>query len=192
MESATTPWHQRFSPWIPILALISLWHNWRSVNADTWIFGVPTAILLLDAIRIYIVKPHARKQPHVALVQATAIGLWVILSFSARHGDLDRWVLGVLGVISFYVVWTIDVGRRPKITHLHKRANIAWSIAIVVFCIVEFTAYMLAIAPNGGDLKYPTLSVLLDPLLNQTPSRAVLVLLWLLLGIKILRLKVRS
>lgn len=192
METKTLPWHKRVSPWIPILALISVWHNWRSVNADTWIFGVPTVILLLDALHFNVIKPHERRHYKPALMQAIGIGLWVVLAFSPRHGDIDRWVLGLLGLVSFYLIWTIDVGRRPKVTPLHKRANIAWSVAIVVFCIVEFTAYMFAISPNGGDIKYPTLSVLLDPLLNQTPSRAVLVLLWLLLGFKLLRIRVRS
>lgn len=185
-------WTKKYSPWIPILAVITVWHNWRSVNADTWIFGIPTVILILDALNFNVIKPHPRKQFNPVVMQTIGILLWAILAFSPRHGDIDRWVLGVLGFISFYVIWTIDVGRRPVITDLHRRANKIWSLVIVLFCIVEFTAYMFAIAPNGGDEKYPTLSVLLDPLLNQTPSRAVLALLWILLGFKLLRIRVRA
>lgn len=185
-------WIKKFSPWIAILAIVAWWHSWRGVTEDVWIHGVIAGLLLLDTLRINVIKPFTRKKFSLNVNRGIAIFLLVALTVSTRHSDLNKVLLGLLAIFSFYMVWTEEDFSRYKNDALHKRTNRIWWTTIVLFLIVECTAFMLASSDHGNDEMYPALSVLLNPYLNEMWTRGVLVALWMALGLKLLRMPVRK
>lgn len=181
-----------FSPWIILLAVIAWWHSWRGVEADVWIHGVVAAILFLDAFGLNLIKPHRRRMLSARSGYVLAAALFIPLTFTPRHGVVDKVVLGILAAFCLYYVWTDDNVTNQREIPLLRHTNKVWWYVIVAFLIVECSAFMLASSDHGNDEMYPALSVLLNPFLNETFSRGILVALWLLLGFKLLRIPVRK
>jgi hypothetical protein len=61
-------------------------------------------------------------------------------------------------------------------------------MAAVVLCVWEATAFVLSVTVPGGDQMFPTISVLLDPFVENLWGRIVFVGLWLAAGLGLLQL----
>lgn len=183
---------KKITPWFYLMATVSIWHIWRGALGDAVIFGIPAIILLLDSLGFHPIKLTKRIYFKTEFVLVGAILIWAILSFTPRYNSLVSFIFVLLIFISFISIWSFDLGRRPKSNQAQKRATVVWITLIVLLCLVEFSAYVAATFNGGDDLNYPTITVVLDPVLNHTPQRMVLVALWIALGMKFNRWQVRS
>lgn len=174
------------------MATVSIWHIWRGALGDAIIFGLPAIVLILDSLGYRPFKLTKRIYVHPVVALVSAVTIWAILSFSPRYNIVVAFVFILLMVGSFLSIWSFDLGRRPKTSFEQKRALKFWILLIVLLCLVEFGAYASATLHNGDDLNYPTISVVLDPVLNHTPQHMVLVALWVALGMKLNRWQVRK
>jgi hypothetical protein len=67
-----------------------------------------------------------------------------------------------------------------------RRTAYSWAVAGLCLCLTELFVYILADPPLRED-EYPTLTYLLQPFVDQTVWRAVLLSLWLASGLALLR-----
>ena len=67
------------------------------------------------------------------------------------------------------------------------RARLIWAILALLLTAWEFMANILGQLVNSLHI-YPTISVLIDPMLDTIYGQAAFVVLWLLIGIGLLRL----
>lgn len=116
-------------------------------------------------------------------------GLAITLALSAfpRHS----WVHGiVLLAILPYVLrlaWYTDRGPKEKPDNRLARARLVWVILALLLTAWEFMANILGQLVNNLH-TYPTISILIDPLLDTFYGQSAFVVIWLVLGVGLLRL----
>jgi len=61
-----------------------------------------------------------------------------------------------------------------------------WRVLCLILCVWEFGANILG-QLNNSLTSHPTISVLIDPFMDNTVGQTVFVVLWLFLGVGLLR-----
>lgn len=182
---------KKITPWFYVLATISIWHIWRGALSDAVIFGLPALLLITDSLGYRPIKIGKRINVKPEIVIIGGLFVWAILSFTPRYNIVVAFIFVLLIFASFISIWSFDLGRRPVINAEQKRAKAVWIFLVVALCLVEFGAYAAATLNGGDDDNYPTITVMLDPVLDDTPQRMVLVALWVALGMKFNRWQVK-
>ena len=107
----------------------------------------------------------------VGLVFGTTAGLVVVL---------------VIAPMLVALLWGTHRGPRGEATDRVKRSRLLWVIWAVITAIWEFAANVLGQLDGRHD-SFPTISALLDPMLNNIFGKAGFVVVWILLGIGLIR-----
>ena len=174
------------SRWLYIIAAMGIWHLGRGAYGDAAVFILSTILLELDFRNknLLFKKFQIVKKEQLILI---LIASGVVLSIAPRFSNLNLIVLGILAFISFLLIWHPDFGRRPKLDEPTKQAIKYWSVLLVLLCLIELAAYVLATLDDGNDIDFPTVSVLLDPALETVPGRFIFCLIWLSIGYRLMR-----
>ena len=128
---------------------------------------------------------------HPILRQSSGISLIVISSValyaSPIHGTTTTVVFLVIGPIAMASMWTRDspdIGSpAPSITFASK----IWGALFLFTCIWELGSYILSYRVQN-DFAYPTISILVGPLLKTSAGKAIFLLIWIGIGMQLLRL----
>jgi hypothetical protein len=130
--------------------------------------------------------PHhapAVPRPGSALAVAATAVLWALVASGFRRltipAELGTFVPGAL--ITSRALRR-DCRRLPAPDHLDGRGTAAWAAVLVLFGIWELYADLCGSTPD-----HPTLSILMGPLLADPLHRAVGYVLWLALGVWVVR-----
>ncbi len=175
--------------WICVLAIMAGFQTWRGAYVDGVLFFALAAMLIIDRLtggRIVILKKPV-VAPKVVTLGITGV-LGLVLVLAPRHSWIDLVAFIAIGVTVLIVAWepTPERQKRPHAAML--RSMWFWSMAAVVLCVWEATAFVLSVTVPGGDQMFPTISVLLDPFVENIWGRIVFVGLWLAAGLGLLQL----
>ncbi|MEQ7123219.1 hypothetical protein ABN034_01745 [Actinopolymorpha sp. B11F2] len=134
---------------------------------------VPSSLLVVAAVVVLAwlgsgLRPHT--WPSTALVVTTALGVGIL----ALRRTRSRAPTGTQT-------------RRRVATPRLRRAVICWAVLLAAALMWETYAFIHQPAWNVSSADYPTLSVLLDPLLELRPVRFVAWLAWLGAGFRLAR-----
>lgn len=106
----------------------------------------------------------------------------VVLFLVPRHSLLSMIAMVALIPIGIALLLYRDEKVQRQPSHIMMRSRIIWSTWAVGFALVELVAYVGS--KLSGDLtEYPTISVILDPVLDTGIGRATFVVLWLAAGV---------
>lgn len=174
--------------WICILAIMAGFQTWRGAYVDGILFFSLVTMLVIDRLtggRLIILKKPIIAPKVLTLAITGALG--VILVLAPRHSWIDLAAFIAIGVTVLIVAWEPAPERleRPKVAML--RSMWFWSMAAVVLCLWEATAFVLSVTMPNGYMYFPTISVLLDPIVENLGGRGVFVGLWLAAGYGLLR-----
>lgn len=164
---------------------MSLFQLWRGAWVDGTLFAALVGMLVIDRLtegRIVLIRRAAEAPAWVIVSTAAVIG--VVLVASPRHGDVNAIAITAIGVLALVLAWSPIRRRPPRPAHAYRRSAVTWSILGVVFCLWEAIAYIASVS-GGGD-EFPTVSVLLDPLLEWPLGRALFTIIWLIGGLSLL------
>ena len=75
----------------------------------------------------------------------------------------------------------------PAPADVDPRGATVWGLWLLAFLLWEAGAFLFQESPTVGNDDHPTLSLLMDPLLQQQPVRALGYLAWLVGGWRLLR-----
>lgn len=179
-------WTRATVIWIAVLSLMAGFQLWRGAWVDGILFTALVAMLVIDRLtggRVVLIR-RAAQAPRWVVVTTTAI-LGAVLAIAPRHGTLDAIVITALGVLALVLAWS-PTGKRPeRPAESYRRAAITWSLLGVAFCLWEAGAYIASV--SGGGENFPTVSVLLDPLLEWPLGRVFFTAAWLLGGLTLLK-----
>jgi len=180
-----------FNPWVVIFVGMALFHIWRESWQDVFIFGIG-AVLILSQVFGF-TKLGFKSQPQFSSI---AIGTFVtgsavVLFFAPRHEWANFVTLLAFLPIGIALLLYTDENTHPETTIQERRARLAWAYWALLFALTELVAYLGS--KLSGDLtKYPTISVLLDPVLDQPFGRAVFISLWLMSGVYLFGIRRRK
>lgn len=172
---------QSFNPWVVVFVGMALFHTWRGSTADIVIFGVGAALILSQVFGMYSLGFATQPTFPTWLITLTVITAAVLLFISPRHGVVNFMVLLAFVPVGFALVMHQDRAH-PVPSRQDLRGRLVWAVWALVFALIELVAYLGS--KMVGDLSvYPTISVLLDPVLDTPLGRATFVALWLMAGV---------
>lgn len=188
-------------PWVLVLAAVGAVQAVRAQWVDAAIFvGVATG-LVLDAAGVFdrIGRAGAAgRSANDAIVRsgtaARRIGravAWaglavaaVVLVLATRHGPVAGVVALLLGVLAVVIAWSPAPSPEPSPERrgARRRAAVLWAAVVVAASLWQLATFVVGrIAPPVRP-EFPSVSEIVDPLLDQPAGRAVFVAVWFGLG----------
>ena len=175
--------------WICVLAIMAGFQTWRGAYVDGVLFFALAAMLIIDRLtggRIILLK-QPLVAPKIVILAITGV-LGLVLVLAPRHSWIDLVAMVAIGVTVLIVAWEPTPERQQR-SHVSLLRSIwLWSVAAVALCVWEATAFVLSVTVPNGDEMFPTISVLLDPFVENIWGRIVFVGLWLAAGLGLLQL----
>lgn len=174
-------------PWIWMFVITAAFQIFRGSVGDAIIFWSFVALVLMSQFnkpeRIFILQPKLNRN---------RILLWATLATAAlvaipRHTPFYGLVMLAIGVCAIVFNWDPDTSAKPRSDARIRRARFGWAIIGVGLCIWELAANILG-QLQGNLTEFPTISVLIDPLLDYPLGQTVFVVGWILAGMGFLRL----
>jgi hypothetical protein len=176
------------NPWLPVFVFIVAFHLNRGSAGDAIIFGLGSLILIADWKRW--IPWHMPERPKVSgWVIALVLGVsFVILLTTERNGWQDVVLLITLAPIALVMVYYRDHGPKPSSTRVMARTKWIWMTLALSMAVAELFAYIFA-AVYKDDRSFPTVSVLVNPVLESPIGRSVFLVLWMLIGVGLLQVR---
>lgn len=171
-----------FNPWVLIFVGTAIFHSWRGSVEDILIFG-GSALLILSQVA-GLTRFGFREQPQISpfVIGAVVIASALALYFSERHGIVNLITLLILIPIGIVLLLYVDKQNQLPPSGPVRRSRLVWATWAISFALVELIAYLGS--KFSGDLEqFPTISVLLDPVLDDPLGRATFIALWLICGV---------
>lgn len=175
------------NPWLPPMIYVVIFHVMRGAYGDAAIFAVGSLVLIADWKKwIQWAMPErpifGRLPVFIVILVASSV-----LFFSERGGWQDVTLLLVLAPISLSLVYYRDHGPKPSSTTVMNRTRWTWLTLAVIMCVSELFAYIWASAFKD-DKTYPTISIIVNPVLESPYGRGIFLALWMLIGVGLLQL----
>ena len=174
------------NPWLPPMIFVFIFHLMRGAYGDAAIFAIGSLILIADWkhwVKWSMPERIRFKRWTVLLAIALAAS---VLFFSKRGGWQDIVLLLTLAPIAVYLVYYRDHGPKPSSSPVMNRTRWAWLTLAVLMCVSELFAYIWANVFKD-DKTYPTISILVNPVLESPYGRGIFLALWMLIGVGLLQ-----
>jgi hypothetical protein len=173
--------YRGFNPWVVIFVGTAIFHIWRGSWQDVAIFGISALLILTQVFGL--TKFGFETQPKVPgwLLLSVITAAAIVLYLAPRHGLISFTVLMAFIPIGIALLFYKDQKIQAQPSTAMFRSRIIWGSWATGFALTELVAYVGS--KLSGDLEeFPTISVILDPVLDTSVGRAVFVVLWLLSG----------
>lgn len=171
--------------WIGILAAIGVVQIVRTQWFDVAVYAVLVAVVTMDATGMLPERSRARAIS-LRVVVFIAIVCGAALILLPRHAPVTIAVLVVIGVAAIVAAWPGP--RIPDATPWPRglrRLAWAWGGILIAGCLWELGEFVARLlAPHQASVA---LSDLADPILSTLWGKTVFVVVWLVMGIWVLR-----
>lgn len=171
------------SPWIPLFAFVCLFHIVRGVASDAILFGLFT-LIEIASWQGWLPRFKHRPNLNVWLVRGVLVAAGCTLFFAERNSLADH--LLFFGLLPL-AIWTVNFKhatiRSPKFV---VRTRGLWLALALAMALVELGAYIAANILKD-DRDWPTVSVLVGPVLDLPLGRIVFMTVWVALGWAVMR-----
>ena len=174
------------NPWLPVFAFVTLFHVIRESYVDALIFGVGCIVLVLDWKRILRWRMPKRLVMRNWILALTIVLSFSVLFFSERGGWQDVLLLLTFGPVALFLVYYRDHGPKPSGNGTMVRTKWIWMTLAIFMAVSELFAYIWAVVFRDNK-TYPTISIIVNPILDSPYGRGIFLVLWMLIGLGLLR-----
>lgn len=120
----------------------------------------------------------------VLLVGACILGVLMVLA--PRHGIIEGIIVSAIGLTVLLLSWQNHQSRSSEARAI-KSAKILWAVVALMVCVIEVTSFLMGLPSADAMFAHPSISLLLDPMLDTPEGRIVFTALWLAIGIGLLK-----
>lgn len=168
------------------MVYVAIFHFMRESWVDAAIFTIGALLVIADWKKWFRwempERPKLSKTPVLlAILLASSI-----LFFSERGGWQDTVLLLALAPIALFMVYYRDHGPKPSSTKLMNRTRWLWLTLATILCVSELFAYIWANAFKD-DESYPTISIIVNPVLESPYGRGIFLVVWMLIGVGLIQ-----
>jgi hypothetical protein len=168
------------------MVYVAIFHFMRESWVDAAIFTIGSLLVIADWKKWFRwempERPKLSKTPVLlAILLASSI-----LFFSERGGWQDTVLLLALAPIALFMVYYRDHGPKPSSTKLMNRTRWLWLTLATILCVSELFAYIWANAFKD-DASYPTISIIVNPVLESPYGRGIFLVVWMLIGVGLIQ-----
>lgn len=171
-----------FNPWVVVFLGTAIFHFTRNSIIDAVIFTL-ASILILTQVFGY-TDIGLRSQPRFSttwIAVVVGVAAWT-LYFSPRHGLQNVLTLLAFIPIGLLLVFYVDGRTDRELPAPVRRARLVWGLWAFLFTVAELISFVYGyFHPKSDDL--PTISAVMDPILDQPLGRAIFVAIWLAFGV---------
>lgn len=181
---------QRLNPWTPLFAFVALFQLLRGANFDAIYFSVIVLILLTDSWKAF--PYNFPSKPKIGLFGASVFSslFGLLLFLVPRKSPFEIALMIGAFLIVLGLVWYKDSGPVPELTRAMNRSKWLWITCGVLINLWELFSYV-ANDLTGDSEEFPTISVLMSPVMADPVGRVLFLTLWLMAGLTMLRIAVR-
>ena len=175
--------YRSFNPWVVVFLGTAVFHFWRGSVADAAIFSLASILVWSQVFGF--TDFGLAKRPAVGrgwLAGVVIVSAWS-LYFSPRHGLQNVITLVLIAVAGLALLWYRDPADPAPLTQSIRRARLTWALWAFCFTVVELVAFVYGYLNPAEDDNLPTISAVMDPILDQPLGRAIFVAIWLALGV---------
>ena len=180
-------WTRGLNPWLPYLAVTFVFQIIRGANGDALIFGLACVLLYAEWKELipwqFAAKPNYSRGTVLLGMVAAAL----VLYFSKRASTLDASLLLLMAPAVLAMVYYRDERPYPKPDRAMRTAKWLWGFVLVSMAVCEMFAYIWA-AVFKDDKDFPTVSILVEPILSSAFGRSAFLVIWMLTGAGLLGL----
>ena len=176
------------NPWLPVFVFIVAFHLNRGSIGDAVIFGIGSLLLIADWKHWIPWHMPERPKVHGWVIALVLCVSFLILLTTERNGWQDIVLLLTLAPIALVMVYYRDHGPKPSATRVMARTKWIWMTLALSMAVAELFAYIFA-AVYKDDRSFPTVSVLVNPVLESPIGRSVFLVLWMLIGVGLLQVR---
>jgi hypothetical protein len=169
------------------MVYVALFQVMRGAYIDALIFAVGSVLMIGDWKKWFHWSMPERPKAGRLSVLLVIIGSSSVLFFSERGGWQDVVLLLALAPVALPMVYYRDHGPKPSSTQVMNRTRWAWTTLAVFMCLSELFAYIWA-NTFKDDKSYPTISIIVNPVLESPYGRGIFLVLWMLIGVGLLQL----
>lgn len=178
--------------WLLTLAVMSAFQFWRGAPIDGAVFAAVALGLVIErAVRMRRVTASALapasvsapRAPRLAIIVGAAIAAGLAIALGPRTGPMSILVVVALGVAAVALVWRREPEPSTRTAEARRRSRRAWATIAIALCLWEASAYVLSVTVPRGWIGFPTVSLLLEPVVDNGWTRAVLIAAWLSAGV---------
>jgi hypothetical protein len=180
-----------FNPWVLIFVGTALFHLWRGSVEDVLIFGGAALLIMSQVAGFTNLGFSSQPTLNPWLISLVVMASALALYFSPRHEIVNFITLLLFIPIGIVLLMYRDSEKKQPRTEPVLRARAIWGTWAISFALVELVAYLGS--KLVGDLdRFPTISVLLDPVLDDPLGRAAFIALWLIAGVYLFGIRRRK
>jgi hypothetical protein len=182
-------------PWTLILLATGLFQLFRGAPIDAAFFLVVAFLLIADAAGLLWFAGTGL--PRRGIIVATAIVLGLLLMLVPRHGAAAGIIVGAAGIGLLALAWSPSgppQAGRPRAARSQaarssamSRSAVVWVAIAVAGCLLEVATFLLGLPSSAAKVDHPSISILLDPVLDTLPGRIGFVAVWLIVLVWLLR-----
>lgn len=178
--------HRKLSLWVAAFALCSALQVFRGAAGDSYIFVSGTILLILSTTLLEKLEFPSHRLASGRHLDWSGLVLLVALAFTPRHSAFDFGIFVLLLPIVVTLAWGERSRPRQPLTKRDRITRFAWSAWAIAMCLWEFAANILGQLSTDPN-NFPTISVLVDPLLKPEIGQAGYVAVWLSVGYYLLK-----
>jgi hypothetical protein len=168
------------------MVYVAIFHFMRESWVDGAIFSIGSLLVIADWKKWFRwempERPKLSKAPALLVILLSSS----ILFFSERGGWQDTVLLIALAPIALFMVYYRDHGPKPSSTQLMNRTRWLWLTLATMLCVSELFAYIWANAFKD-DSSYPTISIIVNPVLESPYGRGIFLVVWMLIGVGLIQ-----
>lgn len=170
--------------WVVVFILGALFQWWRGAFLDFFIYGAIATLITL-AIQRRMESPQLKGLRFSYAAGWLALSTCVLMFAPIHSVESTVTSLLLLPLVMWIILGLSDAANSTsdKVERLSSRI---WILLALVACLSELGNYFGSDF-TGSDSKYPTLTVLIDPVVASTAGRIGFIFLWSLVGIELLR-----
>lgn len=181
-------WIKGLNPWMPLFAFVALFQFIRDAQLDALYFSFIVLVLALNWKNAFPFEFPRKPKPNLlGLVIGSAV-LGFLIAIAPRKSAIEiALMIGSL-FIALALIWYKDSGKLPSSSLALDRSKWAWISFGVLVSLWELSAYILSDVA-GNVNAYPTISVLMAPVMADPVGRSVFLIIWLLIGVMLVRVE---
>ena len=169
------------SPWTSAFAVNFLFQLYRGNLQDIIIFGIALLLIIMESLHLLDWIPEFKGFRYSNLNRAILFSSGIYIFLAEPDTTLTLWVFALLFWFMFVGLWRRADGGHRQLTAKELKSAWVWSFILIALCFWELLAFVLA-KINHDDYSYPTISVLVEPHINEPAFRAIFVLAWVSIG----------
>lgn len=180
-------WTKGMNPWLPYFLTTFVFQVIRGAIGDSIIFGLASLLLFADWKKLIPWQLPEKPKYRRWMVAGGMVVSALVLYLSPRASLPDVWLLLLIAPTVITLVYYRDHGPLPKSDRAMHRSVFLWCVVLVSMAVCELFAYIWA-SVYRDDHDFPTISVLVGPVLDNSVGRTIFLVLWMLAGASVLGL----